>query len=565
MFSKSFTIKLFIGISLVSVIYFYAGNSKEDIFLDKDITPKITFEKTIKTKTLDKWADDDKDGLTNFFEIKYLNSKTLFNNPDTDNNGIYDSDEDSDSDGLTNLEEQTLDTNPLVKDTDQDKLTDYDEVVIQTDPLNPDTDNDGILDGNETVETNVSIDSGISMKMTGKGNIAAKCSITENTPSKSFSKIPGLLSNIIDLKSSVPFEKAELHIPLIPYLIAKSNVINNLRLAYINYQAHKIEFPENQEISTDGNFLIAHLDHFSHYAVIDYSEYQESFSGNFHGSTRLKSIQNNVDRNVDGGIDLVLTIDSSGSMSENDPSFLRISAAKSLVDRLENTKDQIAILDFDNTTKVNHNLSSNFDTAKKSMDQIDAKGKTNISQALIRSIDQLADSRASAQIIILFSDGKSSVSQEVIDLINNVDIQIYTIGLGNDTNENLLKKIADISGGQYFKVSNSSDIELPFNIIKKATIDEDLYGLSDHAETNGMLTWLGYVVYSDPYVRDSDGDGLSDGEEIIAVGTNGNGEKMYKMISDPGLFDSDGDGVSDFDEINPSDGVQGGNPLVADQ
>jgi hypothetical protein len=58
--------------------------------------------------------------------------------------------QDSDSDGLTDAEEQQLSTDPFQVDTDGDSLNDRDEVnVWHTDPLNPDSDGDGYLDGAE--------------------------------------------------------------------------------------------------------------------------------------------------------------------------------------------------------------------------------------------------------------------------------------------------------------------------------------------------------------------------------------------------------------------------------
>jgi Mg-chelatase subunit ChlD len=546
--------------------YFYTLDTKQDLFLDERIFTKnsIGQNSALPLKTDYQLADDDNDGLTNVFEKQYLNSKTLFNKPDTDGNGILDSDEDTDADGLTNFEEQALKTNPLKQDTDNDKLSDYDEYAIQTDPLNPDSDNDGILDGDETFETKLSTQSGISMSMIGKGNIAGKCSITEKKPNHCISKMAGLVSDIFDLKSEIHFDNAELRIPLTSDIINGSHNIADLRLAHIDYQSSKIEIPENQQIIKRGNYLFASLNHFSHYAVINYPVFKESFSKEFHGSTRLKKVDNTEVRNDDGSIDLIITLDSSGSMQKNDPSFLRISAAENLIDQMEYTRDQIAVLDFDQTAKVIHQLSSDFESVKQSMIQIDASGKTNISDALIQSLEQLSDSRANVQAVILFSDGNSSVSERVLSLIPKADIQIYTIGLGTNINEDLLKKIAELSNGQYYKVDNAGDIQIPFDIISKASIDKDMDGLSDNAETNGILTWLGSVVYSDPHVRDSDGDGLSDGEEIFAVGINDNGEKVYKMISDPELVDSDNDGVSDYDELYPADGQEIGNPLIAD-
>ncbi|GIV51966.1 MAG: hypothetical protein KatS3mg038_2487 [Candidatus Kapaibacterium sp.] len=57
---------------------------------------------------------------------------------------------DSDNDGLTDLEEEQLGTDPYNPDTDGDGLKDGEEVkVYRTDPKNPDTDGDGLKDGAE--------------------------------------------------------------------------------------------------------------------------------------------------------------------------------------------------------------------------------------------------------------------------------------------------------------------------------------------------------------------------------------------------------------------------------
>ena len=57
---------------------------------------------------------------------------------------------DSDGDGLTDEEEQSLKTDPNKSDTDGDGLYDLDEVKgYHTDPLKSDTDGDGFSDGDE--------------------------------------------------------------------------------------------------------------------------------------------------------------------------------------------------------------------------------------------------------------------------------------------------------------------------------------------------------------------------------------------------------------------------------
>ena len=79
-------------------------------------------------------ADTDGDGLTNLQEFQL---GTDPRNPDTD------------GDGVTDGEEVKRGTNPLNADTDGDGLTDADEIRLGTNPLNPDTDGDGIPDGVE--------------------------------------------------------------------------------------------------------------------------------------------------------------------------------------------------------------------------------------------------------------------------------------------------------------------------------------------------------------------------------------------------------------------------------
>ena len=79
-------------------------------------------------------ADTDNDGLTNLQEFQL---GTDPRNPDTDGDGVLDG------------EEVKRGTNPLNADTDGDGLTDAEEIRLGTNPLNPDTDGDGIPDGIE--------------------------------------------------------------------------------------------------------------------------------------------------------------------------------------------------------------------------------------------------------------------------------------------------------------------------------------------------------------------------------------------------------------------------------
>ncbi len=91
-------------------------------------------------------ANVDADGMADVWEAWYL--------PGPDHEMGYD---DHDADGLTNLHEFLIGTDPADADSDHDGLSDGQEIlgfnfnghVIHTDPRNPDSDGDGISDGDE--------------------------------------------------------------------------------------------------------------------------------------------------------------------------------------------------------------------------------------------------------------------------------------------------------------------------------------------------------------------------------------------------------------------------------
>lgn len=92
-------------------------------------------------------TDTDEDGLSDFDEIYLTATNPL--KKDTDDDGILDPEEDMDEDGLNALEEMEAGTFPSYADTDCDGLLDGEEGKYSTNPLNPDTDEDGLMDGDE--------------------------------------------------------------------------------------------------------------------------------------------------------------------------------------------------------------------------------------------------------------------------------------------------------------------------------------------------------------------------------------------------------------------------------
>jgi len=112
---------------------------------DEDGLPNL-IEKEIGSDPYN--PDTDGDGLPDGYEALTLGTDPT--KPDTDDNGVLDCDEDFDEDGLTNLQEYEQGTEPYNEDTDGDGLKDGEEInTYGTDPLKVDTDDDGLDDGDE--------------------------------------------------------------------------------------------------------------------------------------------------------------------------------------------------------------------------------------------------------------------------------------------------------------------------------------------------------------------------------------------------------------------------------
>ena len=177
--------------------------------------------------------------------------------------------------------------------------------------------------------------------------------------------------------------------------------------------------------------------------------------------------------------DVILLLDSSGSMVWNDPARLRISSAKEYVGQLT-LPDRVAIVDFDNDalfTRANvggpvHHLFTPghngppYTEAQSDLDTIDSAGSTNFGDAIRIANDEFSiyGDRGHAWVMILLTDGQNTVpgadamARSEAQEASALGITIFTIGLGSDLNEPLLREIADTTGGTYYHASTASEI-----------------------------------------------------------------------------------------------------------
>jgi predicted ribosomally synthesized peptide with SipW-like signal peptide len=226
---------------------------------------------------------------------------------------------------------------------------------------------------------------------------------------------------------------------------------------------------------------------------------------------------------VGSELDIVLTLDESGSISDTELNQIR-DAAKTFVDQL-GASDQSAAVAFAAQATVKQSLTTDKQAVKNAIDGAQMGGTTNMQAAISTAQGELASNgRSSADpIIILLGDGApttrtSDPSDTPIDLTNdNVEAaleaadaaksagtRILSLGFGiGTTGENVLKSIAGTSAnsestyqsstyddeGDYFAAPSSSDLQSAFDSIKETiVVDEEVFFRGSLRETLNLLS-----------------------------------------------------------------------------
>ena len=527
-------------------------------------------------------SDTDNDGVDDYNELNWLNSNPSANdsNNDGDNDGI----DDADNDGLSNAEESSLGTNPAYEDSDYDFLSDYDETnIYKTNPLVADTDGDGVVDGTEvsngsnplTAETEFSTEAtaGIvnesnsvaaSAVVTTDNNGAGTLEIKEVTNTDNAlisSSIPGYMGSAYDFSTDGSFESATL---TFTYDTSLGTIGENFqpRIYYVNEETGEFEELPNQ-IVEEGK-VSAVVEHFSTYILLNKIDFESVWD---------KDIKP-VDYEGDGktGIDIVFVVDSSGSMDWNDGSNIRHLAVKNFIDKL-GENDRGAVVDFDSYSTVYQNFTSDHDLLYSAIGRVDSSGGTNLSKGMSSAINLFTNSDYSRtdayKYIVFLTDGDGSYSTSYTTSAANNNIVVYTVGLGSEVQENVLKNIAEGTGGKYYFASSANQLPDIYSDVSFETVDyttdSNNDGISDYYTNllnNGNLLIssgsYALVGVTDKYgidCADWDNDGLLNGEEIQVV-TSSYGTYI-NMKSNPVVVDTDGDEYDDYQEIK----INNTNPL----
>lgn len=211
------------------------------------------------------------------------------------------------------------------------------------------------------------------------------------------------------------------------------------------------------------------------------------------------------------GIDIVMAIDVSSSMLSQDLKPDRLTALKRVAETFveDRTSDRIGLVVYAGESYTKTPITSDKSIVKRSLREISFQGLiedgTAIGMGLATSVNRLKDSRAKSKIIILLTDGVNNSGfidpKIATELAVEFGIKTYTIGLGSngtalapvgilpngnfkygltkvEIDEELLKEIANETGGIYFRATDNKKLKEIYdeiNKLEKTEIEEFKY------------------------------------------------------------------------------------------
>lgn len=208
------------------------------------------------------------------------------------------------------------------------------------------------------------------------------------------------------------------------------------------------------------------------------------------------------------GIDIVMAIDVSASMLAKDLSPNRLEALKKVAAEFIKGRpnDRIGLVEYAGESYTKTPITSDKSIVLRSLKSIRynniIEGGTAIGMGLATSVNRLKDSKAKSKVIILLTDGVNNAGFidpiTASELAVEYGIKTYTIGLGTngmalspigmlangnfqygriqvEIDEELLKEIANATGGKYFRATNNKKLEEIYeeiNKLEKTEIEE---------------------------------------------------------------------------------------------
>ncbi len=214
------------------------------------------------------------------------------------------------------------------------------------------------------------------------------------------------------------------------------------------------------------------------------------------------------------GIDIMMVIDISGSMRAMDFKPNRLEAVKRVAQTFvsQRQNDRMGLNVFARESFMQCPLTTDLNRLNEFIGGIEIVNEkfdgTAVGMALAGAINRLRDSDAKSKVIVLLSDGRNNAGEldpiTTSELARDFGIRIYTIGAGTrgtaampiqtvigvrtqqvkvDVDEETLTRIADITGGKYFRATDEKSLARTYQEISEMeTTEYSVREYVQHAE-----------------------------------------------------------------------------------
>ncbi|MCK0130506.1 VWA domain-containing protein [Flavobacteriaceae bacterium F08102] len=225
---------------------------------------------------------------------------------------------------------------------------------------------------------------------------------------------------------------------------------------------------------------------------------------------RPRNVEVSTKTKTTRGIDIVMAIDVSASMLAKDLRPNRLEALKDVAENFvrKRPNDRIGIVVYAGESYTQTPITSDKRIVINTIDGLKWGGideGTAIGMGLGSAVNRLKDSKAESKVIILLTDGVNTTGfvdpKMATELAKELDIKVYTIGIGTNgtaefpvakgsrgqlvfkrlpvtIDEDLLKYIAEETGGQYFRATDNDKLSAIYDEIdtfEKTDIEEFKY------------------------------------------------------------------------------------------
>jgi len=219
-------------------------------------------------------------------------------------------------------------------------------------------------------------------------------------------------------------------------------------------------------------------------------------------------------------IDILLVIDQSSSMLAQDFKPNRLEAAKEVAKTFikDREGDRLGLIVFAGESYIQCPLTRDLDVLLEFTDEIKIIDRehdgTAIGMAIANSINRLRESEAKSKTIILLSDGSNNQGEldpiTAADLAAKFDIKIYTVAAGThglapypvtdawgrqviqkvqvDVDEESLKEIAKITGGQFFRATDNKSLQKVYQEIDE--LERTEIEVTEYQNYTELYSWL---------------------------------------------------------------------------